>query len=300
LNNLPSSAALLKSWLANAPAPVRCPAPPKATASHRLLTVTDAEPPLAVAELTPFTSAVLAGHPINRVDRSHRMARMLPLKSSARWCAEPESRLNFARSPGTHHFKTNEAIAGVWMSRSEGADQIGERSACPPFPAAGRKNAMLKIADLKKEWDGLTAYGRFEQIASRIVMVLISLVIVYSLVLIAIGLFNQLTLDSTFPDVTALKDVFGSILTVLILIEFNHSIAYAITRRSGVLQARYIVLIAILVIARKVILLDFATATFDKLIGIGAIALAFGGLYWLISARTHDAAEARDDDRTQT
>lgn len=155
---------------------------------------------------------------------------------------------------------------------------------------------MRKIADIKKEWDSLTPYGRFEQIASRAVMVLISLVIVYSLVLIAIALFKQLTLDSTFPDSTALKDVFGSILTVLILIEFNHSISYAITRRSGVLQARYIVLIAILVIARKVILLDFTTTTFEKLIGIGAIALAFGGLYWLISARTHDAAEAVDRD----
>jgi uncharacterized membrane protein (DUF373 family) len=159
---------------------------------------------------------------------------------------------------------------------------------------------MLKIADIKKEWNSLTVYGRFEQIASRVVMVLISLVIVYSLVLIAIALFTQLTLDSSFPDTTALKDVFGSILTVLILIEFNHSIAYAITRRSGVLQARYIVLIAILVIARKVILLDFATATFDKLIGIGAVALAFGGLYWLISARTHDAAEAQDRDAVTT
>jgi uncharacterized membrane protein (DUF373 family) len=159
---------------------------------------------------------------------------------------------------------------------------------------------MLKIADIKKEWNSLTTYGRFEQIASRVVMVLISLVIVYSLVLIAIAMFNQFTLDSSFPDNAALKDVFGSILTVLILIEFNHSIAYAITRRSGVLQARYIVLIAILVIARKVILLDFTTATFDKLIGIGVIALAFGGLYWLISARTHDAAEAQDRDTTST
>jgi uncharacterized membrane protein (DUF373 family) len=149
-----------------------------------------------------------------------------------------------------------------------------------------------------KEWNSLTAYGRFEQIVSRIVMALISLVIVYSLVLIAIDLFHQFTLDSTFPDTTALKDVFGSILTVLILIEFNHSIAYAITRRSGVLQARYIVLIAILVIARKVILLDFITATFEQLIGIGAMALAFGGLYWLISARRHDVAEGEDRDTT--
>jgi len=161
------------------------------------------------------------------------------------------------------------------------------------------KNAMLKIADLKKEWNDLTAYGRFEQIASRFVMVLISLVIVYSLVLIAIDLFHQFTFDPTFPDTTALKDVFGSILTVLILIEFNHSIAYSIHRRSGVLQARYIVLIAILVIARKVILLDFATTTFEKLLGIGAVALAFGGLYWLISARPHELAEPDRDATTE-
>lgn len=87
----------------------------------------------------------------------------------------------------------------------------------------------------------------------------------------------------------ALKDVFGSILTILILIEFNHSIALAITNKSGVLQARYIVLITILVIARKVILLDFSTASFESLVGISGITLAFGLLYWLISLRSSNA-----------
>lgn len=149
---------------------------------------------------------------------------------------------------------------------------------------------MLKLATLKTQWAGLTGYQRFEQIVSRIVMALIALVIVYSLVLVSITLFYQLTLDSTFPDTTALKDVFGSILTILIMIEFNHSIAVALTKGSGVLQAQYIVLIAILVIARKVILLDFASATLDTLIGVSAVALAFGGLYWLISLRPHDPA----------
>jgi uncharacterized membrane protein (DUF373 family) len=96
-------------------------------------------------------------------------------------------------------------------------------------------------------------------------------------------------------DADVLKDVFGSILTILILIEFNHSIAFAITRRSGILQARVIVLIAILVIARKVILLDFGTATFETLIGVGAVALAFGLLYWLISARAHEPAPHHDE-----
>jgi hypothetical protein len=44
-----------------------------------------------------------------------------------------------------------------------------------------------------------------------------------------------------------------------------------------------------------VILLDFATATFEQMLGIGAIALAFGLLFWLISARG-DLPEARPQD----
>jgi uncharacterized membrane protein (DUF373 family) len=149
---------------------------------------------------------------------------------------------------------------------------------------------VLDLATLKRQWGDLTAYERFEQIVSRFVMLLISVVIVYSLIVVSIDLFNQFTLDLAFADATALKDVFGSILTILILIEFNHSIALALSKRSGVLQARYIVLITILVIARKVILLDFSAASFESLIGIGGLALAFGLLYWLISAQSSDEA----------
>jgi uncharacterized membrane protein (DUF373 family) len=148
---------------------------------------------------------------------------------------------------------------------------------------------VFDLATLKRQWRDLTAYERFEQIVSRFVMLLISAVIVYSLIITSINLLNQLTLNLAFVDVTALKDVFGSILTILILIEFNHSIALALSKRSGVLQARYIVLITILVIARKVILLDFSTASLESLVGIGGLALAFGLLYWLISARPSDA-----------
>jgi uncharacterized membrane protein (DUF373 family) len=143
---------------------------------------------------------------------------------------------------------------------------------------------VFKIATLKQRWDSLTGYERFEQIVSRVVMLLISVVIVYSLIIVSVNLFKQITLDPAFSDTTALKDVFGSILTILILIEFNHSIALALMQRSGVLQARYIVLITILVIARKVILLDFSTASFETFVGISAIALGFGLLYWLVSA----------------
>ena len=154
---------------------------------------------------------------------------------------------------------------------------------------------MLNFAALKRQWKDLTSYERFEQIVSRVVMLFISVVIVYSLVLVAIQLADHFRLGIAFLDADVLKDVFGSILTILILIEFNHSIAFALDKRSGILQARVIVLIAILVIARKVILLDFAAASFETFIGIGAVALAFGLLYWLISAKAHEAAPHHDE-----
>lgn len=147
---------------------------------------------------------------------------------------------------------------------------------------------MPDFEGLKRRWKDLAPYELFEQITSRIVMFFISIVIVYSLILMGIELSEQLGLGLTFIENESLRDVFGSILTILILIEFNHSIAVALSKKSGILQARPIVLITILVIARKVILIDFNTATFEQLIAISGMAVAFGLLYWLITARPSD------------
>jgi len=149
---------------------------------------------------------------------------------------------------------------------------------------------------LQRDWKQFLAYETFERVASRIVMFFISIIIVYSLILMAITLVNQFRLNPTYLDTESLRDVFGSILTILILIEFNHSIALALSSRSGILQARTIVLIAILVIARKVILLDFAAATFEQLVGIGAVALAFGLLFWLMNARSAGLTQSQSQD----
>jgi len=149
---------------------------------------------------------------------------------------------------------------------------------------------------LQRDWKRFLSYELFERVASRIVMLFIAIIIVYTLILMGMTLFDQIKFSPAYIDNESLKDVFGSILSILILIEFNHSIALAISRRSGILQARPIILITILVIARKVILLDFATATFEQMIGIGAIALAFGLLFWLINARPANLPETQSND----
>ena len=87
-----------------------------------------------------------------------------------------------------------------------------------------------------------------------------------------------------FIEVAAFKDTFGPILTILILLEFNHSIVSALRQRGGSIQVSIIVLITITVIARKLILLDYASATPESLVGLGGLALALGALYyWLIA-----------------
>ena len=153
---------------------------------------------------------------------------------------------------------------------------------------------------LQRDWKQFLSYELFERLASRIVMFFISIIIVYSLILMAIVLFDQIRLNPAFLDTDSLRDVFGSLLTILIMIEFNHSIAVAISTRAGILQARPILLITILVIARKVILLDFAAATFEQMLGIAAVALAFGLLFWLINARSGSLTQSQSHDQRLT
>ena len=142
---------------------------------------------------------------------------------------------------------------------------------------------MFLLDVFRKQARGRTLYEWFEQIILGIVVFIMSLVIVYSLVLATTTLFQDLASGIGSMENSALKDTFGLILTVIILVEFNHSIVLAIRQRSGAIQVRIVVLITIIVLARKLVLLDYTTASVETLLGLGGLALSLGGLYWLIS-----------------
>ena len=142
---------------------------------------------------------------------------------------------------------------------------------------------MFLLDVFRKQARGRTLYEWFEQIILGIIVSIMSVVIVYSLILGTITLFVDLVSGIDSMETSALKDTFGLILTVIILVEFNHSIVLAIRQRSGAIQVRIIVLITIIVLARKLVLLDYAAASMETMLGLGALALSLGGLYWLIS-----------------
>jgi len=69
------------------------------------------------------------------------------------------------------------------------------------------------------------------------------------------------------------------ILTVLILLEFNHSIFVALAQRTGAIQVRIVVLIAILAVVRKMMLLDLGSVTVQVLLALGTLLPCLGGLF---------------------
>jgi uncharacterized membrane protein (DUF373 family) len=146
------------------------------------------------------------------------------------------------------------------------------------------------------KWPKLGAYGQFERIALGSVLVMLAVITVFAIVLVAVKLVGDLALGESFLDKAALQDTFGLVLTIIILLEFNHSIYVALTQRSGAIQARTVVLIAVLVIARKLMLKDFEALDFQTLLGFGGLLLALGALYWLIcdGDRRRAAADASE------
>ena len=142
---------------------------------------------------------------------------------------------------------------------------------------------MARQAFNTSKWPKFASYAGFERIALGCVLVMLGAITVCAIVFVAIKLVSDLWLGESFLDRAALQDTFGLILTIVILLEFNHSIYVAMTQGSGAVQTRIVVLIAVLVVARKLMLKDFDTIDFQTLLGYGGLLLALGALYWLIS-----------------
>jgi uncharacterized membrane protein (DUF373 family) len=140
---------------------------------------------------------------------------------------------------------------------------------------------------------GLTFYQRFEQVVVLILIGLIAVVIVAALWSLAVKVLFGLVLTSTFDptDHVVFQSVFGMIFTVIIALEFKRSLLLVTERKETVVQARAVILIAILAIVRKLIILDIATTDTLQLFALAAAILSLGGVYWLVRDQDRLARE---------
>jgi uncharacterized membrane protein (DUF373 family) len=74
-------------------------------------------------------------------------------------------------------------------------------------------------------------------------------------------------------------------MTLLIALEFNHTLQYVVTRQESIIQTKVVLLIALLALARKLIILDLHDVSAGQLLGLAAITLVLGIAYWLMRER---------------
>jgi len=89
--------------------------------------------------------------------------------------------------------------------------------------------------------------------------------------------------------------VFGEVLTLLIALEFNHTLQYVVRREQSIIQTRVVLLIALLAVSRKLIVFDLHDIEAPEMLGLAAITIALAGAYWLVRDRDDRAGTKSDD-----
>ena len=109
---------------------------------------------------------------------------------------------------------------------------------------------------------------------------------------------SSLLLGALNPlDHKVFQTVFGEIMTLLIALEFNHTLQYVVASKQSIIQTKVILLIALLALARKVIVLDLHEVTSSQMLGLAAITLALGITYWLMRERDDRVMEISNSTR---
>jgi uncharacterized membrane protein (DUF373 family) len=137
--------------------------------------------------------------------------------------------------------------------------------------------------DTRRYWAVMSFYERFEHVVALALSAVISVIVVIALWRLIREVFTLLILGALDPlDHRVFQSVFGMIMTLLIAMEFKHSILKVLERSSHIIQVRTVILIAQLALARKFIILDFATTSAAKLAALGFAILVLGAVYWLL------------------
>ncbi|OLC69473.1 MAG: hypothetical protein AUH79_01240 [Betaproteobacteria bacterium 13_1_40CM_4_64_4] len=146
---------------------------------------------------------------------------------------------------------------------------------------------------LHTRWAVLSHYQRFEGFVALVLTLVIGFVILVALFRLTFSVVTGLLLGLLDPlDPGVFQTVFGEILTLLIALEFNHTLQYVVKREQSIIQTKVVLLIALLAVARKFIVLDLRDVDAVQLLALAAITLALGLAYWLMRERDDRLVDA--------
>lgn len=134
-------------------------------------------------------------------------------------------------------------------------------------------------------WAVMTLYERFEQVVVLVLGAVIGVIIVVALVQLIRLVVVLLITESLNPlEHETFQLVFGMIMTLLIALEFKHSIIKVALRRDSIIQVKTVILIAVIALSRKFVILDVETSP-AKIAALACALLTLGLVYWLVRER---------------
>ena len=120
--------------------------------------------------------------------------------------------------------------------------------------------------------------------------IMVSISVVLTLLQSGVALYQVIVSDTHLLDHDAFIKVFGTFMTVLIALEFNHTVLPDITSRSPLVKVRAVLLVALLALSRKVVLVDFKEVEFTSMIGLAVLIVAVALTYWVVQKEESNKA----------
>jgi uncharacterized membrane protein (DUF373 family) len=149
--------------------------------------------------------------------------------------------------------------------------------------------------ETRLQWSIMTMYERFEQIVAIVLSLVIALVIALALVQLLIRIVPLLISGAIDPmKHEVFQTLFGMVMTLLIALEFKHSIIRVALRRSSIVQVKTVVLIALIAMSRKFVILDTNTTSASTIAALAGATLVLGVVYWLLRDREKRLLDSDD------
>ncbi|MGE0919844.1 phosphate-starvation-inducible PsiE family protein [Trichlorobacter lovleyi] len=129
-------------------------------------------------------------------------------------------------------------------------------------------------------------YLIFEHLIANILVLLISFIVGVALYKLGEDVLSLLVNTAFDPlNHETFQAVFGGIMTLLIAMEFKHSILIVTKRQQNIIQVKTVILVSMLALARKFIILDIHAIEAAKIAALSLAIVALGGVYWLMRER---------------
>lgn len=146
------------------------------------------------------------------------------------------------------------------------------------------------LAETRERWSLMSLYDRFEQVVAIILSLVIAVVIALALVQLVLRVMPLVLAGTIDPlDHEVFQSLFGMVMTLLIALEFKHSIIRVALRRSSIVQVKTVVLIALIALSRKFVILDTAVTGAGTIAALAGATLVLGIVYWLLRDRDERA-----------